>query len=290
MIESADKQVVQDAILRDMAVVMGFTHSALLRFILKTAMQGTVQYIAGILADFDKKVAEAGLAAGMQTLLARFVRDVEIRGKEGIPEKGPLLIVSNHPAAYDMPLIAASLPRDDLQVISSDITFISCLPATARYFMFIGKTPSTHMVAARAAIQHLKAGGSVLLFPRGNTEPDPAVSPGAAESMQRWSPSLEIFLRQVPETQVIVTIVSGVLSPGWMRSPITWVRKEKEQRQKIAEIFQVIYQVLFPGRLWLSPQVDFSRTITTSELIASGSLLEGIRERAREMLGEKISK
>ncbi len=129
-----------------------------------------------------------------------------------------------------------------------------------------------------------------MIFPRGNTEPDPAVSPGAAESMQGWSPSLEIFLRRAPETQVIVAIVRGVLSPGWMRSPITWVRKEKEQRQKIAEIFQVIYQVLFPGRLWLSPRVDFSRTITTPELSACGGLLEGIRECAREMLGEKISK
>lgn len=249
-------------------------------------MQGPVRYFAEILADFDKKVAEAGLAAGLQDLLARFVRDVEIRGTEGLPEKGPLLIVSNHPAAYDMPIIAANLPRDDLLVLSSTIKFISSLPATARYFVFIEKTPSEHMAATLEAIRHLKAGGALLIFPRGNTEPDPCVSTGAVQSLEKWSPSVEIFLRRVPQTQVVITIVSGVLSAGWMRSPITWLRKEKEQRQKIAEISQVIQQVLFPGSLWLSPKVVFSRIITTSELSANGSIMQGILGCAREMLGE----
>ena len=99
-----------------------------------------------------------------------------------------------------------------------------------------------------------------MVFPSGLVDPDPAISVGAVEALQQWRPSLELFIRKVPECRIVLTIVSGVLSRRWLKSPVTRLRKEPHNRQKVAEIFQVFEQLLFPGRLLLNPNISFSRS------------------------------
>ncbi len=88
-------------------------------------------------------------------------------------------MVSNHPAAYDVIILAASLPRDDLKIISSPVSVANYLPAVRPHFIFISEDAHKRMGTVRAALRHLREGGALLIFPRGDAEPDPAVTPGA---------------------------------------------------------------------------------------------------------------
>jgi hypothetical protein len=135
----------------------------------------------------------------------------------------------------------------------------------------------------------------LLIFPTGTVDPDPAVSSeGARQALDRWSTSLELLIRRVPETQVVVAIVSGVLSPGWYKSPITWLRKEPYNKQKVAEIFQVMQQLFFPNSLKLTPCLAFSQPFQSKHLLesaADGGLLPVLAAEATrllQILNEKI--
>ena len=242
---------------------------------------------ADLAAEFDQAVAQVGLASAIRPYYSRFAEKVTVTGMETLPATGPLLVVSNHPGAYDLFLILSNLPRDDVKVIVSEISILHRLPAFDRYFISIGPSASNSVSAAKAGVRQLQAGGALFLFPGGIVDPDPAFMPDAAESLERWSPSLELFLRRVPETQVVVAIVSGVLSRGWFNSPVTRLRQERKDRQKIAEACQVAQQMLWPHSIRIRPLVTFDRPFAVSELSqdgTAGSWLAAIRERARLLL------
>jgi hypothetical protein len=108
--------------------------------------------------------------------------------------------------------------------------------------------------------------GAVLVYPRGDVEPDQDVTPEGRPDFERWSPSSEVFLRKVPETRTLMVFTKGVLSPRWIKSP--WIRiwKKPAQRQKIAEILQVSQQLTGKGGFSLTPSVSFSRLLTVDDL------------------------
>ena len=130
-----------------------------------------------------------------------------------------------------------------------------------------------------------------MLFPTGILDPDPAVLPGADEALGQWSRSVEIFLRAVPETRVLVTIVSGVLAPECLRNPLTKLRRTFWHQQRIAEYIQVS-QMIFSGRkLNLTPKVSFAEPLTLEELREEGGsegITELIVERARQLMAVHI--
>jgi len=76
------------------------------------------------------------------------------------------------------------------------------------------------MVAIRAGIRHLRDGGALLIYPSGIVDPDPDLAPGLAESIDTWSGSLDVFLRRAPQTCVVPTIVSNVLSRRYFDNPL----------------------------------------------------------------------
>ena len=111
---------------------------------------------------------------------------------------GPLLVVSNHPGAFDSVAILSCIPREDVKVLLSDVPFTRAFTSARRYFIYVPPDASGRMTTLRASIDHLKSGGALLIFAHGDVEPDPEVSPGADESIQDWSRSIEIMLGEVP--------------------------------------------------------------------------------------------
>jgi putative hemolysin len=154
-----------------------------------------------------------------------------------------LLVVSNHPGAYDILILITSLFRDDLKILSSDITIIRHLPSVAPHFITITHDPYRRMVSFRTALRHLRDGKALLVFPRGEVETDPALSAGALDGIDRWSPSLDLLSREIPQICSVVAIVSGVFSSRWFNHPILRMWKKPEQRQKIAEIARARVQL-----------------------------------------------
>jgi hypothetical protein len=289
----ATQAAVTSAIQAEILGVLGLKGHARVGRLLMPLFRLPASRMASLLAELDSNVAEYGWQGAAQRFQTHFVERAQVSGAESLPRQGPLLVVSNHPAAYDVIILSASLPRDDLKIISSPVSMSSSLPSVAPHFIFISENAHERMGTVRAALRHLRAGGALLIFPRGDAEPDPAVSPGALESLERWSPSLDLFLEKAPQTQTVISVVTGVLSPRWFSNPLLRLWKRPEQRQKIAEILQVVQQLVWAKDLALTPTVTLSPPLSTETLRAGDAApeayLQAITARARHMLVEQTA-
>ena len=147
--------------------------------------------------------------------------------------------------------------------------------------------------ATRSAIRQLKNGGAFLIFGTGRIDPDPEVYPHAERFIERWSPSIDLFLRAVPDVRVSLSIVSGVLSKRWGHHPLTWLRRLDWQKRRVAEFGQVLQQLFFPGTLYLSPHVSFAPPVSVDTLrqeSGSESVLPAVIDRGKSLLQEHCLK
>ena len=212
----------------------------------------------------DRAVAEGGLSAGARWVLPRFVKSHEARGIENIPPTGPLVIASNHPANVDSIVISAHVNRRDYKAIIGDIPFFEHLPHVSENAIYAPEENNTmgRMLVLRESIRHLKNGGALLIFPRGGIEPDPDFMPHPEEEFHQWSRSLEIFLNRVPGLQILVTIASGVISQSAFHHPITWFRKHRPDKQRLAFLYQLARQALSGREIFgLTPRVTFGEVV-----------------------------
>lgn len=261
----ADLTPVTSAILHEIQGVMGLARVTGAAHLVGALFGPSARRLGRLLVHMDDEVASYGLAAAAGNLLSNLIHEFRVARPQAIPQQGPLLVASNHPGAYDLLILAASLARDDLKIISSDIAIFHHLPSIAPHFIPITEDPHRRMVAFRAGLRHLLDGKALLLFPRGEVEIDPALSAEALQGMARWSPSLELYLRNAPGTCLVIATVSGVLSPGWFNHPVLRIWKKTEQRQKVAEIMQVAEQLILSRKAHLTPRVSFSPPLDFSQ-------------------------
>lgn len=200
--------------------------------------------LARQVATYDRVVGESGLRAGGAWALERMARRVEVEGRENVPREGPLLIAANHPGLGDSLALFATIPRTDLRVVAAVRPLLDALPNTSRYLLTVAEASPGRFGLVRAATRHLRDGGAVLTFPGGRIEPDPAVLPGAAEALERWSASVGLFARLVPGLTVVPAIVSGVLSPTALRNPLIFLRRKREDREWLAATLQMMTPML----------------------------------------------
>jgi hypothetical protein len=290
---AADLQGVTRAMLHEIRGVMGLARVPGAAHLVQALFGPSARRLARMLVRLDAEVTRCGLAAAAGNLLSKLIHDCRIDRPQPIPRQGPLLVVSNHPGAYDLLMLAASLARDDLKIISSDIVIFHHLPSVAPHFISITEDPHRRMVAFRAGLRHLLDGKALLLFPRGEVEIDPALSARALQGMAHWSPSLELYLRSAPGTFLVIATVSGVLSPHWFNRPVLRIWKKTEQRQKVAEIIQVAEQLIFSKKARLTPRVSFSPALHFSqegELSAPrGQLMQTVTHAAQAQVAALIN-
>jgi hypothetical protein len=265
--QGANFEAVTDALLSEIQSVMGLAPNHLTRQTVRSIFGPAARRLANLLVRLDHDTANHGLRAAAENMLSKFVQDFQVDCPEAIPRDGPLLVVSNHPGSYDLLLLVASLFRDDLKIISSDIAIFRYLPSVAPHFIPITADPYRRMAAFRAGLRQLLEGKALLIFPRGDVEAEPMLSANAAQGIAHWSLSLDLFLRRAPRTCSIVAIVSNVFSPRWANHPILRFWKRTEQRQKIAQIIQVAEQLVLSKRpLNLIPRVSYSPPLIFSEV------------------------
>jgi hypothetical protein len=136
----------------------------------------------------------------------------------------------------------------------------------------------------------LKDDGAILIFPRGSIEPDPAWMPHPDSEFSHWSRSLEIFLKHVPPTRVLVTMVSGVISTRAMHHPITWFRSTRVDRQRLAFMYQLIRQMIAGRELFgLTPRVTFGDLVSTENTTDRAHMLETITHSAHKVLAAHMA-
>jgi hypothetical protein len=242
---------------------------------------------SGFAATLDDDIAAYGLAEASRRMLPRFVASYEVRGAERIPTSGPLLIVANHPGAFDGFVVFTGLPREDVKVGASDSAFLKALRAAEAYLVSISPDAHQRLGAFRAMVRQLQSGGAIYTYPGGLPAPDPDTMDGAEDGFTSWSASLELLLRRVPATRVVIAAISGIVAgeclgyPGIRNQPVRW------QRQRLAEYAQIVQQVVLGRRFGLRARVTFSPPFTLADL-AGEEIVPAIEARGRALLAEHM--
>jgi hypothetical protein len=280
--------VLRTRITDEIFFALGMKRQGLLQRMLGRLVWKPADRFGHIAANFENEVRRAGLGAGACRVMQDFGLSVNACGIEQIPPRGPLLILANHPGAYDSVVITSCIPRPDLKLVVSDVPFTRALETASPYFIYVSTDTVERMSALRQAVEHLKQGGAILLFASGEVEPDPAFMPGAAATIQTWSRSIEIMLRKAPETRLQIAIASGVLLPRFVYHPITRIRKMPYHQQKLGELLQILQQLLFPRSVApIRVRVSFSRPVLAADL-AGEELMPSVIQHAREKLAEHL--
>jgi hypothetical protein len=247
---------------------------------------------AVLMAEVDRRVALNGIVAAAQWLLTQIVTGIDVRGADNIPTAGPVLVAANHPGAYDIVALIASIGRNDIKIIASDVSFTRALIATAPHLIYVNpdnRGAPDRMVAIRSGIRHLQAGGTLLIYPTGIVDPDPDIAPGLAESIGTWSGSLEIFLRRAPQTCVVPAIVSSVLSKRYLNNLWVKIPKTDWEKRKLAEMIQVSRQMMANRPIDLTPRLTFGAAVSGEMFCdTEGRYLSAIIAQAWQTLTEHV--
>jgi len=279
---------VTSALFAQLMNVMGLPPGSWLARGLHPILRAPIQRMSRLLVEVDLNIPICGWNAAVKQFLDNFITQLHLHHSENLPPQGPLMVVCNHPAALDVVILSVAVKRDDLKIIASDIPILQMFPYIRQHIIQVYYDISSRLGTVRNTIRHLEQGGAILIFPRGDVEPDPAVSPGAIQSIDGWSPSIELFLRRVPSTMTVTAIASGMLSTGWYKNPLINLWKKYEQRQKVAEIFQISSQLVTGRTPHATPTVSFSQPLSLAELggenASQGALLAGVIARTKELL------
>ena len=180
--------------------------------------------------------------------------------RAALPERGPLLIVSNHPGLFDALALFSAAGRDDLAVIAAARDLLFALPHVSRHLL-AAKPDARAGLALRAAARHLIRGGALLHFPAGRIEPDPRLLSPADSALHAWMPGLDPLIQLVtrvrPDLLVVPAIVSGVVS---LRARA--LASAVVGRAGLTDAFVPLLQLTLPGfgdvdvRVTFGPELD----------------------------------
>jgi 1-acyl-sn-glycerol-3-phosphate acyltransferase len=118
-------------------------------------------------------------------LLWLFYRRVELSHAERIPQRGPLVIAANHHnALVDAMLIVASVPRRIVPLAKAPLfrhpligPFLKLIGAVRVHRRVDGAEPRENAAMFASAVAALRAGGALLIFPEGVSQPRPTLMP-----------------------------------------------------------------------------------------------------------------
>jgi putative hemolysin len=272
--------------LQDAIESFGLSHVRCGRRPLSWLFWPAARQFAHQIATYDQIVGQHGLPTGAEWLLKRYLHQLQVAGHDHVPMSGPLLVLSNHPGMADTAGLFVGVGRPDLHIVALDRPFLRVLPHTSRQLIYVPQSEGGRMAVARAVVGHLRAGRAVLTFPAGEIEPDPAVhgAANAIASLDCWSDSVSLFARRVPETKIVIAIVSGVQSPGAQRNPLTRLRRTQRDRERMAAMLQV----LIPAYRGVTARIAFGPPLSAAELIAAypdpASLNRAISAHARHLI------
>jgi hypothetical protein len=280
--------IYRDKIINEICYALGLSRSGLVRRLIGPLFRFPANRLGRIAIRGDRKVSISGLGGAARRILPDLSLHPSVLGPVDVPMDGPLLVVSNHPGGFDSIAILSCIPRKDLKVVLSDVPFTRAFSVARRYFIYVPSDVHGNTATLRDSIDHLKRGGALLTFAYGDVEPDPELSGGSAASFQDWSRSIDIMLREVPDAWLLVTIISGVQRPMFANSPLLKFRKTTPQRQKLAEVLQIIQQMIFPSGIRTNAHISFSKPVRASEL-SKGELMPSVIAIARRLLDDHMA-
>ncbi|NJK80563.1 MAG: glycerol acyltransferase [Chloroflexaceae bacterium] len=272
-----------------MMAALGLEQSPAACWILRLLLQQRVRRFVEKIYQFDQIVGTLGLQAGCQHVMQTYIRRLEVSGQEHVPATGPLLLVSNHPGMYDTPAALAHLSRPDVKVIAAERPFWEALPNVSRLMLHVTDTPMGRMRLIRDAARHLRDGGTILNYPAGFIEADPAYYVEALDTLDQWSESIGLFTRMVPNVAVQPVIISGVFNPAFLKHPLVTLRRDQRDRRWLAATLQFVrssmqditIQVAFGRPVYANENGDGAAHVTRAVLEQAHTLITRARRTAQ---------
>ena len=282
--DKADRTIIQadkfseinDYLLDQVFATLGLGVDSLWRRLLRPLILPFVRGFVEAGQAFDLAVAQEGFQRTAQAWMAKWTPGIHLGGEVDLPRRGPLLVAANHPGSFDALALAGSIPRQDLKIVVGANPFLLAMPNTRHFFIYSSADAHARMATFRAALRHLLEGGALLLFSSGRMDPDPFYfADDARQALERWSASLDLFLRKLPETSLFVAINAGVVAPEYIGHPLARLCRRQETRQKIAEFIQTMQLVLHDRMVSNMPSVVFAQPETAAQ---RPERLEDVRE------------
>ncbi|MGB4595294.1 MAG: 1-acyl-sn-glycerol-3-phosphate acyltransferase [Anaerolineaceae bacterium] len=248
-----DPDTIAEYIFADIAKTLNFSPNNLIFTALQRLTAKPARKFAEILLRLDRSLAEGDIRKSSKLALDYFTNGQEFYGEERVPKEGPLLVVANHAGAADSIGAFSCVSRKDSSVVAGKRPMLEVLPHISRHLIFLETDPVGRMIDMHRIIGKLKLGETVILFPRGLLEPDPALIPGTLQSIKAWSKSVGVFLAKVPETRLLPLLISQTVAPKAWESLFVTLSKTPKRRHQIAMITQFAMQRLQHGNQWKVP-------------------------------------
>ncbi|WP_423822157.1 hypothetical protein V5738_17680 [Salinisphaera sp. SPP-AMP-43] len=208
--------------------------------LLRRLVRGRVRNFAATLAEFDARITRFGLAAASAWGLQQWAGSLSRTGDFRCPGQA-LLLVSNHPGLVDATTLLAQLGGHDVRLLVADRALFEVLPGLAPHLIRIAPTQDSRTMALRDAARHLRRGGTVVTFPAGRIEPDPASRPADARvSLGHWSPSAAGLARLVPKLAVQPALVRDVLATRYRNHILARRSIDAQGRDAVAAALQML--------------------------------------------------
>jgi hypothetical protein len=242
------------------------------RAVARAAFTAVSAPLGRALARFDGRIETCGLA----TAAAYMLEDLGARWTrlgERPPVRGSLLVVANHPGAYDALVLFATLERDDVAIVAADRKFLRAMPGLRRHLVFVPEAPSGaglgRAIGLRRALAHIAAGGALLHFGAGCIEPDPAFVATGAAPFEPWQSGTGALVRGAAGSAgaaVVPAVVLGVHSPRAKRLFVTRLA-ERHGLTTLAPLLQVA----IPRYRDVEAIVRFGDALPARQLVEGGS-------------------
>src|SRR5438309_11094522 len=207
--------------------------------VVRRLIRPVANHVADRFVVYDRALGEAGMHHGSAWIVDDETGGLAVEGRERVPARGPLLVVANHPGLSDAVVLFAALGREDAWIVTANYPFLRAMRLASRRFLFVSDDRADRLSAFRSIVSRLRSGDTVLVFPAGGLELDPAlVRDAALASLATWSRSVELLARLVRDTLVVPALVSGVISPSAFDHPLAKRRDVPKERQRMATLLQ----------------------------------------------------
>ncbi|MCY4073574.1 MAG: hypothetical protein OXG60_19970 [Chloroflexi bacterium] len=230
----------------------------------------------------ESMIARDGHLRGASRWLVEIAaRVLHVHGAENVPTTGPVLFLGNHAGLGDAFALLSASPRGDTQVLAYNFGILPGLGEMRRHVIVVDKRAP--YLAMRESLRHLRLGKSLLIYPRGEIEDDPALAlEPALASLPEWSRSIEFFARHVPDLTILPCAVGGVISRRALRNPVVRQYRDKDKRHFLAATFQM----MFP--FYRDPVISlhFGRPLR-GEMASHESVLRGMAQLIRGVHAEQ---
>lgn len=283
----ATRTQLQNAVLSGILFTLNLPDNTTTRAFVTKIFGKMMTTMIDLAVEFDQRIEVDGIQSATKWVAEMCGTPTQAFGVENIPLDGPVLMAANHPGYFDSTVLFSQFSRQDIKALVA-VSYFNYLPHAKPHVIYTDNTLRGNVKAVRESIKHLQDGGLLLLFPTGLSDPDPDINPEETDQFDAWSESISLLLRKVPSTQLVLTMISGIVSKQYLNHPIARIQPNPRYRQRVAEFFQIYDQFMRRQDTPLGrPRVSFSSPLRLPDL--TNNFGESVQDSIRILMQQLLA-